>query len=64
MVGINVLIPAGRLLLLRGWKDSLFGDTTCTALRASNFYPAARSSPLARWPDPATRASTSYFPHR
>jgi len=45
--------PCRWLLQLRRLESSLFGDSTCTAPRAVQFYNASEVV-TARWPDPGT----------
>ena len=59
MVGINVPIPVPvAYYSFGGWKASLFGDTHIYGPEGINFYTRGKVV-TSRWPDPATRRSTS-----
>ena len=59
MVGINVPIPVPvAYYSFGGWKSSLFGDLHVYGPEAIGFYTRGKVV-TSRWPDPATRRSTS-----
>jgi len=52
---------AGRLLQLRGWKSSLFGDLHMYGPEGIQFYTRAKVV-TSRWPDPGTSKVDLGFP--